>query len=77
MEAIRIKAKKELARIMDLPINKETLLTVLIFKAKRLTLQYHKNTLLGSWDNCTAVFFLSTGVQHPLFLLSLKRRIFL
>ena len=26
MEAIRIKAKKELARIMELPINKETLL---------------------------------------------------
>lgn len=26
MEAIRIKAKKELARIMELPINKETLM---------------------------------------------------
>ena len=48
----------------------------MIFKAKRLTLQYHKNTLLGSWDNCTTVFFLSTGVHHPLFLLSLKRKIF-
>ena len=48
----------------------------MIFKAKRLTLQYHKNTLLGSWDNCTAVFFLSTGVHRPLFFIIFEAKDF-
>ena len=48
----------------------------MIFKAKRLTLQYHKNTLLGSWDNCTTVFFLSTGVHHPLFFIIFEAKDF-
>lgn len=48
----------------------------MIFKAKRLTLQYHKNTLLGSWDNCTTVFFSVNGGSPPPFFIIFEAKDF-
>ncbi len=54
MEAIRIKAKKELARIMELPINKETLLYAYEKGYKRATRDMndaHKQTPI-EFEDC-------------------------
>lgn len=54
MEAIRIKAKKELARIMELPINKKTLLYAYEKGYKRATRDMndaHKQTPI-EFEDC-------------------------
>ena len=50
MEAIRIKAKKELARIMELPINKETLLYAYEKGYKRATRDMNDAIEFEDWS---------------------------